>query len=85
MIKSAKSALATYFGWELSEVKEYEYHPGQYTKPVYGLSDAYFCATKNKKKLPVPLDDNDYGFEWEEVKDDFVNSYGWYIFKAPNK
>lgn len=82
MIKSAKSALANHFGWELSEVKDYEYHAGSYTKPVYALSNSYYCASKDEKRLPKPFSENDGKFDWIEVKDDFINQFGWKIFKA---
>ncbi len=82
MIKSAKSALATHLGWDISDLKDYEYQSGRFTKTVFSLRDSYYCATKDVNKLPEPTRKNHVGFQWIEIEDRFVNSYGWKIFNS---
>lgn len=83
MIKSAKSALANHFGWDIAEMKDYEYQAGLYTKQVFSVgADDYYCASTDPKKLPKPVSKNrGSDFNWVEVPDNFVNKYGWKIFK----
>lgn len=82
MIKSAKNALASHFGWDISEMKDYEYQHGRFTKPVFAVGDEYWCASTDDKKLPKSADGLGVEFKWEEVKDGMVNESGWKIFKS---
>lgn len=83
MIKSSRAALAEHIGSDISELPP-AYQPGLYTKTVYAFDDCYMCATKDSKKLPKPLTKTRGSeFNWSEVKDEYVNSYGWKIFTAP--
>jgi len=81
-MKTAREALATHLNMDMSELSEYAYQSGRFTKTVYNLEIGYYCATKDPKKLPQPISKQTDKFEWVEVKDAFLNSYGWLIFKV---
>jgi len=81
MINSPSAALATHLEYDNKELAEYKYQPGRFTRTVYALNDAYYCATADKKKLPKNTR-GDANFKWVEVPDRFVNDFGYFIFKA---
>lgn len=72
-------ALATHLQMDIQELKDYRYHYGHTTKPVYAINENYYCCTKNKEK-PATYRRQSMIFEWVEVKDEFINSFGYKIW-----
>ena len=79
-MKNKKEAIAVYLMLDLSEVSDYRYHYGHTTIPVYAIDDCYYCATKGTEK-PAKHRYN-MEFNWIEVIDTYVNSYGFKIYKS---
>lgn len=82
MIKSKREALAQHFNLDFAETEDFRYHQGRTTQPVYAFTDFYICITKGGQKPATHRD----GFEWNwvEIKDDFVNKFGYNIWKSTN-
>ncbi len=60
---SAANVLAATFGWDVAEVREYEYQ--KYTAPkVYSIGERYFAVSSVKPKHKV-------GTEWKWHSDQF--------------
>lgn len=78
-MKTNKEALATHLNMDTSDLTDYNYQPGRYTKSVYALSDGYYCASKNGI-LPKAVRKDGITFKWIEIKDNFVNKYGYKIY-----
>lgn len=81
-MKTAREALANHLSMDMSNMKYYVYQDGRYTKTVYALNDAYYCAAKDANKLPKPTRKETAPFNWIEIPDTWVNRYGWKIFRA---
>jgi hypothetical protein len=60
---SAKSALASTIGLEISELKEYEYQHGRTARSIYAVGDWYFCAGMKPPREP--------DMKWERHPDQF--------------
>lgn len=82
-MKTNKEALASHLGMNISDLTDYNYQPERFTKTVYGLSDAYWCASKNSI-LPLPISKNTDKFNWVEVVS-YVNRYGYRVYKSDVK
>lgn len=81
-MKTAKEALACHLGMDISDLTDYNYQPGRYTKTIYGLSHGYYVAVRSINDLPKPTRKNVTEFKWVEKVDNFVNKYGWLIFTS---
>ncbi len=84
MIKTAKQALAQHWQMDLDDMSHYRYKGRLTDKPVYSIDNEYYCASKGKPSKEIGTNIGDT-YQWEEVKDDFVNSQGWKIFKASSE
>lgn len=60
----SSTILATTFGWDLNEVKEYQYKSTRTKQPIYSIGQQYFAVSQNK-----PTDD--VGGEWKKYSDQF--------------
>lgn len=49
-MNTSKQALASFLGWDLPELKDYRYHAGRTSIPVYTCDNFYYCATKGNQK-----------------------------------
>jgi len=80
-MKTGKEALSAHTDIDYNDLDDYAYQHGRFTKVVYGLPNGYYCASKDSK-LPQPTRGSDNKITWVEQPDNFVNSYGWKIYKA---
>lgn len=78
-IKTKRQAVAQHLGMDSSEMEDYRYHYGHTSQPVYALDDTYYCAVKKGQKPATHREGMDW--KWTEVKDDYVNGFGYKIFK----
>ncbi len=78
-MRTQAEAVASHFGMDVASVRDCEYQPGKSVVKVFTLADDYYCAVKEGKKPPQTGRYSD--MEWVEVKDYFVNHYGWKLFK----
>lgn len=65
----AAEAVATYLSWDLDDVCESAYQPGEFVNPtVFTDGTDYYCATKAKRQ-PKTTDRNGFecGFIWKPV------------------
>lgn len=46
MSKRIATLLAEHFGWDVADVRDNEYQPGQFTRKVYVLGNDYYSAGK---------------------------------------
>lgn len=83
MIKSKRDAFATHCGLDYAETEHYRYHYGHTSQPVWAFDSCYYCVTKGSQKPAKYKGDADH-WTWEEVKDNFVNTYGYKIWKHTN-
>lgn len=42
----ARTALAYTMGLEPSELADYQYQPGRFSRAIYGIGEAFFCVGK---------------------------------------
>jgi hypothetical protein len=77
---SAKSILATEFGWDNSDLEDYRYHYGRTNKPVYAIGQEYFCAVKMDQKPAKHQEIIEWN--WEKYNSKFAESNGWQIWVA---
>lgn len=80
MIKSPTQAIATHLQMDYAELKDYRYHYGHTSRPVYAVSENYWCCTKGSQKPASHRDGMEW--KWVEVKDAFVNQYGYILWKS---
>jgi hypothetical protein len=80
MIKTKNSAIASHLMLEASELKDYRYHYGRTSLPVWSVDNEYYCVTKGAEK-PAKHRDG-LAWEWEEVSDNWVNHNGYRIWKS---
>jgi len=80
MIKNKREAIAQHLMLDYAEVEDYRYHYGHTTQPVYAFTGAYYCATKGTQKPAKHKYDIEW--DWQEQKDDYLNQYGYRIWKA---
>ena len=73
-------ALASHLQMDIQELKDYRYHYGHTSRPVYAVSDNYYCCTKGSQKPATHR--SGMPWEWVEVKDNFINNFGYKIWKA---
>ena len=67
--KSPMQALAQYIDFDLAEMKEYRYHAGHTSIPVYTVGDYYYCCVKGNGKPAKYLHrGNDQSIQWNWVK-----------------
>lgn len=81
-MKSSKEALATHLGMDMSDLSDYNYQPGRFTRAVYAVDDNYYCAVKTFNDLPKPTRKSVEPLHWREEPDPYVNKYGYHVFKA---
>ncbi len=87
-IKTAREAMAQHLGWEYSELKEYRYHAGRTSCPVYTTGNLYYCATKGNKKPARYISrgiDQTTQWTWEEVKEPYINGFGFKIWQSKSE
>jgi hypothetical protein len=76
-IKTRIQALAVYWGCDVEDVKNCRYQSTRTNIPVFTSDENYWCATK-KNERPASGDE----WCWTEQIDNYVNKYGWRIWKA---
>lgn len=76
---SKVEAIAHHTGLEYSEVKDYRYHQGHTTKPIYAIGEGYITCTRIGEK---PAQGRWMKFKWVEVVDSFVNVNGYKIYQS---
>jgi hypothetical protein len=81
-MKTPTEALANHLQMDYSELKDYRYHYGHTSRPVYALEDSYYCITKGSQKAATHRSGMEW--EWVEVKDRFINEHGYKIWKHKN-
>lgn len=81
-LKSARAALATHFGMDMSDLKDYTYQPGRFTRAVYYVDNAFWCAVKANRHLPKRTRLMEDDLDWKEIPDKLANENGWKIFTA---
>jgi hypothetical protein len=79
-MKTSIAAIATHLGMDNSEVREYRYHTGRTSLPVWSVDDSYYCVTKGTQKPAVHRDGME--FNWIKVKDNYVELDGWQVWKS---
>ena len=80
---TAKTILATQFGWDLSDLEDYRYQYGRTDRPVYAIGNECFCAVKIGQK--PAKHQGGINWEWEKDHSVFAESYGWQNWKASDK
>lgn len=81
-MKTAKEALATHLGMSFSDLADYNYQYGHWSKSIYAIGDETYCCVKEGAAPAKPNRKNVSPKNWQEVKDEYVNKFGWKIFKA---
>lgn len=84
-MKTSKQALASHLNMDVSDLSDYNYQYGKFTKSVYNFDFGMYCSSKNNTTLPQPTGKNQDRLIWEMIPDSFCNNYGWLIFKAINR
>ena len=81
-MKTPTEALANHLQMDYYELKDYRYHYGHTSIPVYALEKSYYCCTRGSKKPATHRS----GMEWNwiEVKNDFINKFGYRIWETNN-
>lgn len=82
-IKSKRDAFAQHCVLDFAETEDYRYHYGLTTQPVWAFDDCYYCVT-NESQRPAKHRDGSI-WQWQEIKNDFINKDGWKIWKAPTE
>jgi len=63
--RQAATVVAETIGWDVSEVREYQYQPSRLSSPaVFAIGDRYFAVHPTKPR-------HDLGGEWREHDDQF--------------
>lgn len=86
-MKTKKEALATHWGCDIADLKDCRYHAGRTSIPVYTSGNDYYCSTAGDGKPAIYLSrgkNQSTQWSWVEVKDDYVNSFGFKIWKHKN-
>lgn len=52
MAKQAAEIIADFLGMDLAEMKDYRYHYGHTSVPVYAIGQDYFCSPPTNSKPP---------------------------------
>lgn len=84
-MKTSKEALAQFLGWDYADLKDNRYHAGRTSIPVYCCGNDYYCCNKDGKPPAKYISrgtDQSIQFGWTEIKDSYINSFGWKIWKA---
>lgn len=76
---TTKEALAIHIEWDIAELKDYRYHAGRTSAPVYSIGNSLMAATKGSKKPPTHWT---MDFEWQERKDPYLNGLGFKIWES---
>ena len=76
---TTKEALAIHLEWDIAELKEYRYHAGHTSAPVYAIDNTYMAATKANKKPPTH---RSMEFNWNEKQDAYLNNLGIKIWES---
>jgi hypothetical protein len=71
-------AFASHCGLDLSESREYRYHTGRTSQPVWAIDNAYYCVTKGNE-LPATHRDG-MEWNWTEIADQHLNQYHYKIW-----
>ena len=74
-MKTSKEALATHLGMDYSDLNDCRYQYGRTPYPIYNIGETYYCCFKGSKKLW-----NSDTIIWVEVKDEYIDSFGFRIF-----
>jgi hypothetical protein len=80
MIQNKNEAFASHCGLEISEAKEYRYHQGRTSHPVWAINDEYYCVTKGNQKPAVHRDGMTWN--WIEIPDEMINNFGYRVWKS---
>ena len=71
-------AFANHIGCDLAEVKDYRYHYGRTSLPVWSVDNQYYCVTKVGAKPSTHR--NGMEFDWVQLKDNFAEASGFQIW-----
>jgi hypothetical protein len=77
-MKTRRQAFAAHTGMSIEETKDYRYHYGRTTAPVWSIDNSYYCVTKPHQKPATHRD----GMQWDWVKltDNYCAAYGFEIW-----
>lgn len=73
MAKRAAEYIAELIGMDLADMKDYRYHYGHTSCPVYAIGNDYFCCPSTGQKPPK-------GWEWKPQ--DVSSRDGRIVYKA---
>jgi hypothetical protein len=79
-MKSKLEAIATHLMMDISELKDYRYHFGRTSQPVFAIGDSYYCITKLTQKPAKHRDGMIWN--WFETKDEYLNTYGYHVWES---
>ena len=79
-MKTPTEAIATFLQMDIAELKDYRYHYGHTSRPVYAVGDNYYCCTKGSQKSATHRSGMEW--EWKEIADIFINKFGYKIWKS---
>jgi hypothetical protein len=82
-IKTRLQAIATYFCCDVYEAEECRYQSTRTSMPVWTKGIAFYCVTKGSQKPAVHSDGMEW--KWKRVDDNFINSFGWKIWKSESE
>jgi len=82
-IKSKREAFATHYGLDYADTEDYRYQYGRTTQPVWVVNDKYITVSK-VGQAPAKHR-NGIEWNWEEIKDEFINRDGWIIWESQVK
>lgn len=78
MIRNKAQALAHNTGMDVTELKDYRYHYGRTSKPIWSIDNQYYCVTLLNES---PANHRDgMVFEWVKLTDNFAAHYGYQIW-----
>jgi hypothetical protein len=75
-------AFASHIGCDVSETKDYRYHYGRTSLPVWSIDGNYYCVTKVGAKPSNHRDKMDFG--WVKLEDNFCENQGFIIWISKN-
>lgn len=84
MIKSRAEALARHLDWDIADLRDYRYHYGRTSVPVWSVGDTYYCVTKDSQKPARHRD----GIEWgwvDKTADITLKSLGFRVWESKSE
>jgi hypothetical protein len=80
MIKTKRQAFATHCGMDFADTEDFRYRYGRTSQPVWAFDKDTYCVTKGNQKPAI--DRSGTQWKWVEVKDPYVNQFGFKIWKS---